>query len=191
MKRDTKSNTVVLNQVLPLETLLVGQGLIYGIVNEEAKLVVVGSTTNLYLAIGRLMGVLQMGSCEYGTLKEDLYKCSVSVLETCGREELKVRTRHWIDHYQSRNYKQYKNTNPVLYTLSTQMDYYHGQLRYLVYLQNRRSDRTIVGVFKKKREMTEWIRRSYPDTSRIGRIVIHESMLECNRDSDNKKSSPA
>lgn len=170
-----------------------GQGLVYGIVNEEDKLVVVGSTTNLYLAIGRLMGVLQMGSCEYGTLKEDLNICSVSILETgVPKEHLKVRTRHWIDHYLSRNYKQYKDTNPVLYTLSTEMDYYHGQLRYLVYLQNRRSEKTIIGVFKKKREMTEWIRRSYPDQpSRIGRIVIHESMLECKRDSNKKKSSPA
>ena len=174
MGRRLKDDVVVLSSVLPLETELVGRGLIYSIVCEERKLVIVASTTNLYQAVGRLMGILETGSSEYGTLKEDLPKCCISILETVGKEDLKIRTRFWIDHYKSRNYREYKETNPVLYTLHTEMTYVHGKLRYVVLLRNRRGEATTVGSFKKKREMSLWIKTNYPDTSRIGKIVVQE-----------------
>lgn len=174
MGRAIKSNVVVIDSVLPLETSLVGRGLVYSIDCKDRKLCIVASTTNLYQAVGRLMSILETGSIEYGSLKEDLPHCCIKILETVDKEDCKIRVRYWIDHYKSRNYREYKETNPVLYTLHTEMTYIHGKLRYVVLLRNRRGESTIVGSFKKKKEMSLWIKTSYPDTSRIGKIVVQE-----------------
>lgn len=184
MNSNTKTNSILELLDINLETgLLMVQGLVYSIVNNTTKTVVVGSASNLYEAIGRTMSVLASGSPEFGTLKEELSDCSVCILETSiEKEDLKLRLSFWISHYREKGFKFYKELNPVLYTLETDWDYREGRICYFVSLRNRRSDKLLVGVFKKRKEMKEWIRLNYPDTSRIFKVV-YQSSLECNGDS--------
>lgn len=189
MKMKIKDPIVTVDVGISLDLGLVGRGLVYAIVCDTKRLVLVGYTTNLYQAIGRLISILETGSVEYGTLKEDLPHCIVSVLETCDRENTKKLYNKYILDYQEQGYQLYKDWNPVLYTLHTEMNYYHGHPYLFVSIRTKRGDYTTVGMFKKKKEAKEWIRQSYPDSSRISRIVIHESMLECDEYGTIKKSS--
>lgn len=193
MKSSVSGPMVIIESVFPLDLVLVGRGLVYAIVCDTKRLVLVGYTTNLYQAIGRLMQTLETGSSEWGTLKEDLPQCRLVILETVISEgDTKKLCIKYATQYKEKGYSLYKDWNPVLYTLVTEMNYHHGQPYLFVYVRSKRGDLTTVGMFKRKKEMKEWIRLNYPDSSRIGRIVVHESMLECKSDSGKiKKSSSA
>lgn len=184
MSRDTKTNSVLELVPINLETgLLMVQGLIYSIVNSTTKTVVVGSTSNLYEAIGRAMSILASGSPEFGSLKEELKDCSVCVLETnVNKKDLKLRQAYWISYYREKGFKFYKELNPLRYTLETDWDYREGKICYFVSLKSRRSDKLLIAVFRKRKEMKEWIRVHYPDTSRISKVV-YQSSLESSGDS--------
>ena len=178
MSTDTKIDMVMLESHIDLETsLCMVQGLVYGIVNVERCIIHIAYTNNLYEAIGRLVAVLQSGSPEYGSMKDDIKQCKVVVLETgIEKGDLRLRTGYWISLYKDRKYSFYKELNPLLYTLETSIERKGNYLLYFVYLKSKGKITLVVGEFKKKREMTEWIRRNYPDTSRIHKIVYQTQL---------------
>jgi hypothetical protein len=176
---DTKIKENIILHVL-ISTLETGvdlvDGMIYKIGNDISRNCMIGYTTNLYLALGRLFENIKVGNLEYKNLKEDLPNVNIQILETgVKKEDLKLRHSYWYNYFKELNYRFYKDCNPLQYKLSTEFTSYRGRVCYFVYLKNKRKDKLLVGRFYKKKEMTNWIQKNYPDTSRIYSIVIDVS----------------
>lgn len=150
---------------------------IYIISNDRSKTCLIGSSSNLYTTIGRLLEDLKLSNGQYKSLKDDLENVTISILETnLEKGLLKLRQAHWIRTYRDKRYKFYKDISPLKYTLSIDLGFINHKLYYFVSLTNQSNDSRLIGRFSTKKEMNDWIGVSYPDLERISSIVIHESV---------------
>lgn len=148
---------------------------VYALINEVDRRCQVFSTTSLNSHLGSLMKDIKV-SGEWSVMKDDISKLRLCILETLtDKRELKIRQSYWIESFNKKEYKNYKDLSPVSYKVDIELAYRHGKLCYFVYLKNTRKDRILVGLFRLKASMDEFLNQSYPNGV-IQKIIRHSSV---------------
>ena len=173
-----KAHQLMTKFKLDLETLLSmsNTACVYAFLNKSKKRIQVYATKSLLTHLGRTVSEIAM-SGEYVELFRDMADIELVILETGIQEnEMKLKLSNWIDEYERKRYKLYKDIAPLRYVLETSVEYKAGRLCYCLYLRNRRRDRILVGVFDKKKQLTSFVKSAYP-SKRVSAIVYHESVI--------------
>lgn len=161
---------------LDLETLVqLTTSSVYALCNTSDKRIqIYGSSTTL-VHLGRILEEVKT-SGEYKLLKDDLSKVKLVILETnISSESIRLKIGNWIREYKKRGYSLYKDIAPLKYKLDFNLEYKAGRLRYCLYLVNQGSDRKLVGIFDKKKDMKEFMSVHYRGNI-VSEIVVHESV---------------
>ncbi len=158
-------------QELSLETLTELSGsLVYCLENSSDRLVQVFGSTNALKHLGGILEEIKT-SGEYKTMKKDMTKLKVKVLETSPKS-MKISIAIWMDKYKAMGYTMYKDCSPISLSLETRVETMNRKLCYCLYLVGRGSYEKLVGVFEKKRELEAFKDASYPD-NRILDVIVH------------------
>ena len=146
---------------------------IYCLENEEMKHVQIFASRNILEHVSNLMKKIDTG--EYGELKNDVNRINFKILEiTDDVNSLKVLLSGWINKYRNDNYKLYRDTNLVCYKVKDDYAEIEGKLYYIVYLENKRKDKMVVGVFNSRNECMSWKSLAYPNNC-IDTLVLCEN----------------
>jgi len=137
---------------------------IYALVCHETKRYLVGYTEHLMGALYRISKDLE--TPKYVHLKNDIDKVEIVVLEVGvqnNNKNKKTQIRLYTDNYLSQGYTQYSPSNLVRYSVHTDTIAFKMHTYLVVYLKDRRCNKVIVGLFKKKSEMDKFINDYYPE----------------------------
>lgn len=138
------------------------QGGIYILKNEELKLVQVYGSRNMLDHVNNVMKKVDTG--EYNEMRNHLNDVQFSIVEYVSNDQnIKVILSGWIDKYRNDGYKFYRDNNLVAYRLMDSPGMIKGKSYYLVYLKNKRKDKTIIGIFNSKEEAVIWKEQIYPN----------------------------
>lgn len=134
---------------------------VYCLVNEGLKCVQVFASRNMLDSLNNVMK--KVDSNEYGNLRNELNNIDILVLEVTDYYQFtKVLMSKWIDRYRNDGYKLYKESNLVSYRVMDSPGLIEDNMYYLVYLENTRKDKLILGVFDNKDEGLQWKKIVYP-----------------------------
>jgi hypothetical protein len=162
---------------LSLETLLGLPGeCVFALENAPDKRVQVFSTASLARFLGQLVADMRLGSGEWTQLKDDAGKVELKILETGYDPKIrKLVHGHWISKYKEEGYEFYKDITPARFVVDIQLKHIYGHLQYAVSLKNTRKDKILIGLFRRKKDMTAWLNEHYPNGS-VARVVKHDSV---------------
>jgi hypothetical protein len=161
---------------IPIETLLYLSGSsVYAFRHRSKKLVQVFGSTNVLSHLGRTMDEIKT-SVEYKNLLDDLSEIDFVILETSiPKSEMKVSISKWIEKYKDDGYVLYKDISPIKLVLETRIEQRGYAIRYCIYaVSSTGSYRKLLGSFKYKRQMKEFLNANYKG-DRISSLVVHES----------------
>jgi len=138
---------------------------IYALVCHESKRFLVGHTDHLMGALYRISKDLE--TPKYMQLKNDIEKIEIVVhkVGVQNNKDKKNLCRIYTDGYLTLGYSQYSPSNLVRYSVHTDTIAYKMHTYLVVYLRDRRCNKVIVGLFRKKSEMDKFINDYYPDMS--------------------------
>jgi hypothetical protein len=153
------------------DALKLGVACIYAVRCDVTRMVYVSYTTNLLVAIGRL--VERMGTAELSRMKYDAENHEVVIDVLCtdidilqNKKMTKLYTSNYANEYKDRGYSLYKPTNLVQYKLEKSIQIVNRLVAlYMVNIVNSRNDKILVGAFRTKREMEEFCSLYYPNDS--------------------------
>ena len=158
-----------------LETLLnIETNVVYCFLNVDSKRVQVYGTKCIIQHLGRILDEIKT-SGEYSVLRDDMKNTEIVILESNILEtDLKLKVAYWVDWYQSRGYRLFKELSPIRYKLDRVVEFEGRKLMYYLYARNKR-DSVLLGRFRKRREMEDFISDSYPD-GKVFKFLYHSSI---------------
>lgn len=132
---------------------------VYCVKNQLKKYIQIYASRNMLDSINNLYKEI-----DYTPLKNDMNDLCLEILEISGDTKyLKVLQSKWIEYYKKLGYSFYKEYNLVNYKLYDGAIKVNQTLYYSVYLQNKRRDKIILGIFSTKIDAIKWKNNSYPD----------------------------
>lgn len=136
---------------------------VYAVVCNASKRFMVGYTDHLLSALYRLSKDLE--TPKYALLKKDINEVEVVVLEVGvqSSRDKKIRVDKYVSDYLSKGYTQYSPSNLVKYKVYTDTIVHRNTTFLVVYLKDRRCNKVVVGLFKSKKVMDEFVNTYYPD----------------------------
>jgi hypothetical protein len=136
---------------------------VYALVCEETKSFAVGYAEDLLNALYVVNRDLE--TPKYAKLRNDIDKVEIVVLEHDIQNNInkKIACGKYVDDYKERGYIQYYPSNFVHYTVHTDVITYKNLTFLVVYLKDRRSNKKIVGLFKNKDSMDQFMQEYYPN----------------------------
>ena len=139
------------------------KGCIFVLLCDESKRFWVSHTTNLMGAINRVCSDLE--TPKFILMKEDIEKIQIKVLEDDVEHEhlRRIRVALYVSHFESLGYTPYAPSNLVKYKVNTDIIRNKKVSQFIVYLTSGKGKDVIVGVFKKKQDMEEFVNTYYPD----------------------------
>lgn len=153
---------------------------IYGLVNEIDKKIYLGYTSNLPLALSR---IIKDSKYSNNKLNKDFKKLELIIVEKItDRKNLRLRCKSWVNEYSNNGWMLYKKETK-LPTYKLRIDVYRDEARWtdedlLVYVRliTRGYKELTVGVFSDYEEATIWSKENYPSNS-INSIVYAKNAL--------------
>jgi len=146
---------------------------VYALYSDSTKMVHVSHTTNLLIALGRLLS--DMDASVYGGLKYDVMNDQVKLKILTTQPEvvddkrmIKLHASLYMDKFKQQGYTAYKPTNLVKYKIRKSIKVLQLKAFYVVDLVNSRNDKILVGVFRNKREMDQFLKQYYPNDNISG-----------------------
>lgn len=136
---------------------------VYALVCNASKRFLVGYTDNLLSALYRLSKDLE--TPKYALLKKDINEVEVVVLEVGvqSKRDKKIRVDKYVSDYLSKGYTQYSPSNLVKYTVHTDVIVHRNTTFLIVYLKDKRCNKVVVGLFKSKNVMDDFVNTYYPN----------------------------
>jgi len=136
---------------------------VYSLVCHASKRFIVGYTDHLFSVLYRLSKDLE--TPKYALLKNDINDVEVEVLEVGvqSKRDKKIRVAKYVSDYLSKGYTQYSPSNMVKYTVHTDTIAHRNTTFLVVYLKDRRCNKVVVGLFRSKKVMDEFVNTYYPD----------------------------
>lgn len=128
---------------------------VYILYNEDEKICQIFNSINMLSSIENNMKY--WGSKEYGIMYSHLSILKMKVLEYT--KNTKVAASGWISKYRNEGWKFYKETYLVQYKVRVGICDGHG----IVYLENKRKDKILLGRFSSIDEATKWKKDTYPN----------------------------
>lgn len=177
MSRKQKLDHLLEVSAISLETLskLSGNS-VFALKHRFKKRIQVYGSVSTLLSLGRL--ILEINaSGEYSELLADIQNVDLVILEENVPDgDMRLKVSNWVYEFECLGYILYKDLSPLKYVLETVLEYKNGRLCYCLYVKNQGKDRKLVGVFDKKKQLTEFIKGSYKE-KRVSAIVYHPSVL--------------
>lgn len=135
---------------------------VYALICEASKRVLVGYTSDLLLALQRINSDLE--TPKYMLLRNDINDVEIVVLEVGIQNNInkKIRVDHYVSDYLSKGYSLYTPSNLVKYTVYTDTIVHRATTFLVVYLKDRRCNKMVVGLFRSKKVMDEFVNKYYP-----------------------------
>ena len=148
---------------------------IYAFLNESEKTIYIGYTSNVLIAVNRVLNEFK------NQLPADLDKLELKILEEVKEDyNLRVRFDYWSRVYSKFGWSLYRTFKPMRYKLRIDImrDYRPGKKAsylFVVNLVSRRNRKLTVGVFDSRTECDEFVNINYG--SGIDKIVYCENEL--------------
>lgn len=138
---------------------------VYGIVNKKDNKIYIGYTHNVLEALSRNVMEINLGSHICSQDKNDL---EFIILETCNKDNLRIRYNYWVQKYKDTDTLLYKNEKIVTYSLHIDLGKdFRSRIgdKWLLYLKLRTVSHTerIIGVFTNKMDLDKFVSINYPN----------------------------
>ena len=158
---------------------------VYSLVCHTSKRVLVGYTDDLMAALYRINKDLE--TPKYSLLRQDINNVNIEVLEVGIQSKIdrKIRTNYWVSDYLSKGYTLYSPSNLVKYKVYTDVIVHRATTFLVVYLKDKRCNQVVVGLFKSKRLMDEFVNKYYPDMKCSGIYYADNKYTKAFRDNNN------
>ena len=152
---------------------------VYVLINEEAKRVMVVATSDMFASLGRIKKGIQENDKSLSVLRGDTEALKFVIVETdVERDKLRVRYNYWVDHYVGLGYTLYKEPkNRVKYRFVIATEVVQKQLLVVAYLVSKRNTKIKVGQFNTLREAEKFRALYYKDQT-VYDIVFSRKELE-------------
>ena len=126
---------------------------IFGIVNNRNKSIYIGYSHSMLESINRNLSQIkdQVHTCIPHTSKVN--NLQVLIIETCTKDQLKLKQSYWISEYRNKGYKIYNTRKPLTYRTRIVID---EDYKVLVQLVNLSKDSFVIGVFNKVQEAVDF-----------------------------------
>lgn len=126
---------------------------IFGIVNNRNKSIYIGYSLSMLESINRNLSQIrdQVHTCVPHTTK--VGNLQVLIIETCTKDQLKLKQSYWISEYRNKGYKIYNTRKPLTYRTRIVID---EDYKVLVQLVNLSKDSFVIGVFNKVQEAVDF-----------------------------------
>lgn len=152
-----------MNGIKLVELMEMPRECVYAMVCHTSKRFMVGYTDHLFAALYRLS--LHLETPKYALLKKDIKEVEVVVLDVGvqNKRDRKIKVNEYVSDYLSKGYSQYFPSNMVKYTVHTDVIVHRFTTFLVVYLKDKRCNKVVVGLFKSKKVMDEWVNTYYPN----------------------------
>lgn len=154
---------------------------VYGLVNDTDKRIYLGFTSNLPLALSRIIKDLKYSN---GKLKNDLDKLELIILESItDRNNLRVRYRVHQTEYSNKGWMLYRRDNKLpnyklrIDVVKASDGYIQKDYQVHIKLATRAGKELIVGAFSNYPDALEWANGAYEDKNNIINIVYADNEL--------------
>ena len=158
---------------------------VYSLVCHASKRVLVGYTEDLIGALYRIYKDLE--TPKYSLLKIDIDDVEIEVLEVGiqSKTDKKIRTDYWVSDYLSKGYTLYSPSNLVKYKVYTDVIVHRATTLLVVYLKDKRCNKVVVGLFRSKKLMDEFVDKYYPNMKCSGIYYADNRYTKAYRDNNN------
>lgn len=138
---------------------------VYALVHHENKRFMVGYSKHLLTALSRIRHDLE--TPKYEIVKNDIEGIEVEILETDLVDDVskKIKVQHHVQKYLDKGYQQYIPSNVIKYEVCTDILTDRYRSYFCIYLQDRKKNKVLVGVFRSMVEMKSFSDKYYPNNT--------------------------